>query len=157
MAMQVLDVVTPKGAEVFIREELLGKMGIKDYYWQIDTSGLPKAAAGSRFRSRDMIKMGQLVMDEGQWKGKTLIPREFMQVATSALDQNKHRGYGYFWWRHEVKHGGETHICHTGRGAGGQFIIMYPKLKLMAVTTAHNKGMGQMLKNAPKLLLEAFD
>lgn len=35
--------------------ELLGKMEITNYVWQNDVSGLPKSAAGSSMRSRDML------------------------------------------------------------------------------------------------------
>ena len=69
LAMQVLEAKVPGSAKDFIRDELLGPMGINSYHWQADTSGLPKSAAGSSFRSRDMLKMGMLVLDKGKWQG----------------------------------------------------------------------------------------
>ena len=38
---------------------------------------------------------------------------------------------------------GKKYDCKSGRGAGGQFILMLPELDLIIVTTAHNKGHGQ--------------
>ncbi len=157
LAMQVLEAVVPGSAETFIKTELLGKMAINNYAWQQDLSGLPKAAAGASLRSRDMLKMGMLVMQKGKWKNQQLIPVNFIEQATSAIDVNRFRSYGYFWWGHEVKVAGQKVRCISGRGAGGQFIMMFPEQELIIVSTAHNKGMGKMLKAAPKALLPAFN
>ena len=52
------------------------------HQWQEDLSGLPKSAAGSSLLSRDMIKMGLLVLDGGKWKGKQHLPEAFVKQAT---------------------------------------------------------------------------
>ena len=141
----------------FIKKEVLGKMGIRNYAWQDDISSLPKSAAGSSIRSRDMMKWGLLVMNNGKWNGEQLISAEFVEKATSKIHTNKQgTSYGYFWWRHEVTIAGKEYICKTGRGAGGQFIFMFPELDLVAVVTSHNKGMGPMLKAAPDRIVPAF-
>jgi CubicO group peptidase (beta-lactamase class C family) len=41
MAMQVLEAVVPNSAEDFIRNELFKPLGITNYHWQEDLSGLP--------------------------------------------------------------------------------------------------------------------
>ena len=51
---------------------------------------------------------------------------------------------------------GKSYDCKSGRGAGGQFILMLPELDLIIVTTAHNKGMGKTLANTSMHLLPAF-
>ena len=157
IAMQVLEAVVPGGAEDFIRDELWGRMGVENYHWQDDISGLPKSAAGSSVRSRDMLKMGMLVMNNGKWQDQQLIPAEFVEQATSPLRQTFGKShYGYFWWGEDVEVGGKTYCCKQGRGAGGQFIFMFPKLDLIAVATAHNRGMGNMLQTLPQKLIPAF-
>ena len=85
--MQVLESVVPGSAEDFIRDELLKPMGILNYGWQEDLSGLVKSAAGSSLRSRDMIKMGLLTLHQGKWKGKQHLPKDFVKRATSPLVQ----------------------------------------------------------------------
>lgn len=157
LAMQVVEAVVPGSAKNFIHKELLGRMGISNYGWQADISGLPKSAAGSSFRSRDMLKMGMLVLEEGQWRGQQLIPAEFVKRATSPIRLSYGKSnYGYFWWVEDFEVGGKTYHGKQGRGAGGQFIFMFPKLKLIAVVTAHNKGMGAMLRTLPQKLIPAF-
>ncbi len=157
IAMQVVEAVVPGRAEKFIRDELLKPMGITNYHWQDDLSGLPKAAAGSSLRSRDMLKMGMLVLNKGKWQGKQLIPEAFVERATSPIKLSYGKSsYGYFWWVEDVEVGGKTYHGKQGRGAGGQFVFMFPELELVVVVTAHNKGMGTMLRRLPQQLIPAF-
>ena len=100
LVMQVIESVVPGGAEKFIREELFRPMGIDFYNWEKGLSGLPRAAAGSSLRSRDMLKVGQLVLNHGEWMGEQLIPREYLERATSPLvDTGGNAKYGYFGGR----------------------------------------------------------
>jgi CubicO group peptidase (beta-lactamase class C family) len=157
ITMQVIEAVTPGSASDFIEKEMLGKMGITNYGWQSDVSGLPKSAAGSSMRSRDMLKWGMLVMNGGVWKGEQLVPSAFVDQATSKIHTNAQgTSYGYFWWRHEVTVGDRKFDCRTGRGAGGQFLFLFPELDLIGVVTAHQKGMGDILKVFPQKVLPGF-
>jgi hypothetical protein len=158
MTMQVLQASVPGSAEEFIRKELFGKMGITNYNWETDNvSGLPKSAAGAGVLSRDMVKWGLLVLDKGKWHGEQLIPAEYVAKATSRINQNSAtNGYGFFWWTDDFKVGDKSYHAVEGRGAGGQFIFMFPEADLVVVVTAHQKGMGTMLKELPPALLPTF-
>lgn len=157
ITIQVLEAVVPGSAEEFIRDELWGRLGVRNYHWQADTSGLPKAAAGSSVCSRDMLKMGMLVLNRGKWQGQQLIPVAFVERATSPLKHSYGSSwYGYFWWVQDIEVDGKTYRCQEGRGAGGQFIFIFPKLDLIAVVTSHNRGMGRMLQELPQKLIPAF-
>ncbi len=157
MTMQVLEAVVPGSARDFIDKEVLGKLGIRNFAWQDDVSGLPKSAAGSSLRSRDMLKWGLLFMNEGKWKDEQLIPAEFVQLATSRIHTNDQgTSYGFFWWSHDARVGDKTFDCRAGRGAGGQYIMMFPELDLIAIVTSHNKGMGDMLKTLPERIIPGF-
>ncbi|MDF1742416.1 MAG: serine hydrolase [Gimesia sp.] len=157
LTMQVLEAVVPGSAREFIKTELLEKLGITNFAWQEDVSGLPKSAAGSSMRSRDMIKWGMLVRNGGKWQGKQLIPQAFVKQATARIHTNRQQtSYGYFWWRHDMQVGKNTYDCKSGRGAGGQFILILPELDLIAVITAHHRGMGSTLKSTPDHILPAF-
>ncbi len=157
MTMQVIEAVVPGTAREFLEKEVLGKMGIRNFAWQDDVSGLPKSAAGSSMRSRDMLKWGLLVMNDGKWKDEQLVPAAFVEQATSRIHTNPQgTSYGYFWWRHDAPVGNKTYDCMSGRGAGGQFILMFPELDLIAIVTAHNKGMGKMLKTLPQRIIPGF-
>lgn len=147
----------PDGAESFLRREVWGPLGTESYHWQPDVSGLPKAAAGASVRSRDMLKMGMLVLNGGQWQGKQLIPSEFVERATSAIAQTPGESeYGYFWWIQDYDIAGRRWHSKQRRGAGGQLLFVFPELELIAVVTAHNKGMGNLVRRLPQRLIPAF-
>jgi CubicO group peptidase (beta-lactamase class C family) len=157
MTMQVLEAVVPGSARDFIKAEVFGRMGITNYAWQNDVSGLPKAAAGCCLRSRDMLKWGMLIMNGGRWNGQQLIPEAFIERATGRIHTNKQKAsYGYFWWRADMQVGDKAYDCKSGRGANGQYILMLPELELIVVFTAHTKGMGKTLKTTPERILPAF-
>ncbi len=50
----------------------------------------------------------------------------------------------------------KSYDCKSGRGAGGQFILMLPELDLIAVFTSHQKGMGDILAVVPRRIVPAF-
>jgi CubicO group peptidase (beta-lactamase class C family) len=156
--MQVLEAVVPGTAEAFIREQLLKPMHISNYGWQEDLSGFPKAAAGSSLLSRDMIKMGLLTLNQGKWRGQQHLPSAFVKKATTPLLFNgtTDTDYGYFWWHQVRKVKDKKYPCIQGRGAGGQFIFVFPTLDLVASVTSHNQGMGKMLRDLPEILIPAF-
>jgi CubicO group peptidase (beta-lactamase class C family) len=157
LTMQILEAVVPGTAEDFIRKQLLQPMGIRNYGWQEDLSGFPKAAAGSSFLSRDMIKMGLLTLNKGIWNGKQHLPKEFVKQATSPLVQTSPSTfYGYFWWNQTLDIGDRKYDSIQGRGAGGQFIFIIPTLELVISATAHNQGMGKMRAQLPHYLIPAF-
>mgnify|MGYP001384629213 FL=1 len=157
ITMQVLEAVVPESAEAFLEKELLEKLNISQFHWPEDISGLPKSAAGSSMRSRDMMKWGLLVRQQGQFNREQLIPAAFIKRATSALcapsDTNS---YGFFFWQHDANVGNTETRCITCRGAGGQFIFLFPKQGVVAVVTSHNKGMGPLLKTLPGRILPFF-
>ncbi len=157
ITMQVLEAVVPGGARNFIVKEMLGKMGVTNFVWENDVSGLPKVAAGCGLCSRDMLKCGMLILQKGKWQGEQLVPTAFMERATSPISLSYGKSfYGFFWWVEDPQVEGKTWHCVEGRGAGGQFIFMFPELDLIAVVTAHNKGMGTMLATLPQRVLPAF-
>jgi CubicO group peptidase (beta-lactamase class C family) len=69
LVMQVIDSVVPGTAKDFIKNELLGKLGITTYGWQTDVSGLPNAGTHASITSRAMVKFGALAMNKGKWNG----------------------------------------------------------------------------------------
>ena len=151
MVMQVLDAVVPGTAHEFIKTELFDKMGIVNYDWRTDDSGLPNAGSSSSMTSRNMVKLGTLVMNHGKWKGEQLVSQAFLDKATQSniqLTQEQvenfysgdlisNSGYGYFWWPADMKVGNKTYFSTSAQGGGGVVILLVAELDLVVVVTAH--------------------
>lgn len=170
LVMQVVEAVVPGSAMDFIKNELLDKMGITNYHWQInDQNGLPEAGWRTSMTSRAMVKLGILAMNKGKWNGEQLIPEAYIAKATSrVLDTGdnavyfggskgiSNEGYGYFWWNADVKVGNKNYFCANAQGGGGQFIILIEELDLIVVVTGHNNRHPSTLRMTAERILPAF-
>jgi CubicO group peptidase (beta-lactamase class C family) len=107
--------------------------------------------------TRDMARLGLLMLREGRWGEQQVIPREWTRRITSlvtplnemnppgnrALGTGNRWGYGYMWWVWDAPNSpGPFEGAYTGMGAGGQYITVLPKLDLVI---AHKTDMGQPL------------
>jgi CubicO group peptidase (beta-lactamase class C family) len=152
MIMQVLDAVVPGSAENFIRSEFFGKLGITNYSWLTDQSGLPKGETGASLTSRDMLKLGMTVINSGRWQGEQFLPEEFvnrfgqkhlrltMEQSQAFYEGDKlsNPGYAYFWWPLDMTVGDKTYQTTSAQGAGGVTIIVIEELDLLLVVTGHS-------------------
>ncbi|OJJ17998.1 serine hydrolase [marine bacterium AO1-C] len=167
LVMQVIEAVVPGSAQDFIKKELLDKMGITNYGWKTDVSGLPRSGSGSSMTSRDMIKWGTLARNKGKWKGEQLVPEAFLAKARSRIvitgdddvygggkDVSK-QGYGYYWWSADLKHGNKSYFGTSAQGGGGQYILLIEELDLMVVVTAHEND-NQTLQMVAERVIPAF-
>lgn len=165
--MQVIEAVVPGAAKDFIKNELLDKMGITNYGWRTEVSGLPTAGWGSSMTSRAMVKWGALVANKGKWNGEQLVPEAFIERATSSIlytgdddvygggkDVSK-QGYGYYWWSADLKYGNKSYFAASAQGGGGQYIILIEELDLMVVVTAHDND-NSTLQIIAERILPAF-
>ncbi len=92
--------------------------------------------------TRDMARIGLLMLHHGNWKGKQIVPRDWVAKSTSAITPVSHLnpsivrrgrvGYGYLWW---VLDGpwntGPYEGAYSGFGAIGQYITVIPKLDIV--------------------------
>ncbi len=92
--------------------------------------------------TRDMARIGLLMLHNGNWNGKQIVPRDWVAkstgIITPAAQLNPSRirrdrvGYGYLWWVFDGPwNTGPYEGAYTGIGAIGQFITVIPKLDLV--------------------------
>ena len=145
LAMHVIEAVVPGTAKAFIKHELLDKIGITDYRWQDAPSGLPEAGWKVSLTSRDMLKLGNLVLNKGIWGGKQLVSADYLSKATSGLVKPTQDWmpdiyrYGYFWYQAPLAVGDKTYNSKSAWGGGGQRVIVVEELGLTIVVTAHHR------------------
>ena len=128
---------TGKKLEVFLKEKLFTPLGIRNSDFNTDAAGQTRAAAGMRLRSRDLLKIGLMVQAGGQWKGKQIVEKKWIDKSTAIHVDNGRAKYGYFWWSQYHTVGGRRLLVKSARGALGQFIFMVPDLDVVAVFTSY--------------------
>jgi len=158
ITMQVLDRVVPGSAKDFIKNEVLAKIDITRYGWKDDVNGLPIPEETSSMTSRDMLKLGELVINKGKWKGEQLISEAFISKATSEVTKPTEDwipdsfSYGYFWYQTDMKVGDKSYVAKFAWGGGEQYILTFEELDLVIVFTAHARENKTMQMTAERLL-----
>jgi CubicO group peptidase (beta-lactamase class C family) len=107
-----------------------------------DVSRSVNLAYHMKFSTRDMARFGELMLREGNWNGKQVIPRDWAKrivaVITPSEEMNPSYlrggefGYGHMWWVWD----GPLVPCafkgaYTARGAFGQYITVIPELDMV--------------------------
>ena len=117
-----------------------------------------------RMTARDMARFGLLFLRRGAWRGKTVIPPEWVDESTrSYSDARGSGGYGYLWWvAVEGRHLPNVTLngAYSARGAGGHYILVVPDRKLVIVhrvnTDIQGRSVsGQQFGQLVKLILDA--
>ena len=93
--------------------------------------------------TRDMARLGLLMLRQGKWLDRQIIPAEWVRRSTSvrtSLDE-LHRisatemdrlGYGYLWWTWDGPLAtGPYHGAYTSMGSYGQYITILPALDMV--------------------------
>lgn len=121
----------------YAREKLFAPLGIVDWEWLRDPRGRPLAFSGLRMRPRDLARIGRLVLQHGQWHGRQVVPRTWIEASlTPQADAGDGRRYGYQWWLGDTAATGAPHRWAAAFGNGGQRLFIVPDLDLVVVMTA---------------------
>jgi CubicO group peptidase (beta-lactamase class C family) len=138
----------------YLKPRLFDPLGIDTLTWETDPRGLNIGGWGLSVTTETLVKFGQFYLQGGEWNGRQLLPREWVEQATkfriqqpaapgADLDQLKktsdwHQGYGYQFWRCR-------HYAFRGDGAFGQFCIVLPdRNAVVAITSSLNDMQGVM-------------
>ena len=96
---------------------------------------------GLGLRSRDLAKIGYLMVSGGRWNGKQVVPAAWIEESTRARVQaDTALWYGYQWWLQSLPSSVGSAGAHNevieGRGYGGQFVVAVPRLDLVVAVTS---------------------
>ncbi|TDF96173.1 serine hydrolase domain-containing protein [Paenibacillus piri] len=136
----------------YAKIKLFDPLGINSSAWGVDPQGVTIGSWSLQLTTRDMAKLGLLYLHEGQWDGKKVVPRSWVEaslkqrVETPIVDGTR-GGYGYFWWLKPIA--GEAnevldHEVFYASGSGGQRIFVIPDYNMIFAVTANNQKEGAM-------------
>lgn len=132
----VVERAAGKPLDAFLDERLFTKLDAVGVSWKKDPEGVPLAAGELILRPADLAKIGQLVLDHGQWRGEQLVPREWIDEMTSA-GQPFVEDSGLLWWRNG---GAGKPRSFAARGWLGQHLVVVPDTKIVAVRMREAKA-----------------
>jgi CubicO group peptidase (beta-lactamase class C family) len=139
----------------FAREFLFSKLDVADFEWMpYPKNGKLSAAGGLRLRPRDAAKIGQLLLSDGAWNGRQVIPPDWiMQSVIPRFQAVGYFGgtlfYGYQWWMGRSLAEGKEVRWVAAFGWGGQRIFVIPEFDMVVMMTSGlfgrpKEGMAQL-------------
>jgi CubicO group peptidase (beta-lactamase class C family) len=139
-----------------LESDLARPIGMQDFQRSAqvksgDTTKSVHLAYHMNLSTRDMARIGYLMLREGRWAGRQVVAADWVRETTRAftpvaeMNPARHRngpfGYGHLWWVWDGPHAtGPYRGAYTGLGAVGQHIAVLPALNLVV---AHKTRPGQ--------------
>ncbi|MEO1092545.1 MAG: serine hydrolase [Pseudomonadota bacterium] len=121
----------------FANARLFQPLGIERVEWVLGSDGDPAAASGLRLLPRDLLRLGQLVLEDGRWGGRQIVPEPWLAASfANTVSAEDGLEYGYQWWLGRGRIDGRRWIA--GFGNGGQRLVVIPELDLTIVVLAGN-------------------
>ncbi len=129
----LLSIIITKSSNIstqeFSEKYLFKPIGISNNIkWMKDPQGVNIGGYGLKLKPRDLAKFGFLYLNQGIWKDKQIIPKEWIVESL----QNYGEGYGYHVWITKIG----DFDAFMAAGYGGQYLTCIPKLELMIVITS---------------------
>jgi len=128
----------------FASANLWKKTGaVNDALWSLDkVNGIEKAFAGFNATARDLARIGQLILNRGEWRGRQVISSGYIESALAPSSHltdkngNKVNYYGWHWWMHRQ----DGMIIYSMRGLKGQYVIVIPDRDIVIVRLGKKAG-----------------
>ena len=155
----IVQKVTGEKIVDYLNTRLFEPLHIDKPKWEESPQGINTGGWGLYLKTEDLAKMGQLLLQNGEWNGKQLIPADWVSEMSkkqvdsvnpgTRLEQAAERGmtvetsdwmqgYGYQMWR--CRPG-----CFRADGANGQYIIVVPeKQAVIAITSNVQNLQGEL-------------
>lgn len=151
----LLEKATGEKVERFAARTLFGPLGISKLTWQHTPAGAAMTGGGLGLRSRDLLKLGQLYLDGGMWRGQRVVPAEWVKRSMAPHAQvDEQTDYGYLWWIKKFTQDGKTHRAVMMSGSGGNKVVVMPEQRLVAVITTTNFRVRQPHAVTEKLMAD---
>lgn len=136
----VVEHATGTSIAEFAQKQLWCPLGVAEVEWLRHGSGSYIAASGLRLRPRDMARFGWMMLNDGRFEGRQIVPAEYARASleTQVLTGGSlYDNYGYQWWVEPMAGQGRREFpLPLAVGNGGQRILVDRLAGLVVVVTA---------------------
>tara|TARA_R110000868_G_scaffold404509_1_gene682764 strand:+ start:2666 stop:3652 length:987 start_codon:yes stop_codon:yes gene_type:complete len=130
---RVLEEATKGSVASYLQEKIWKPLGMEaPAFWSLDRDdekAMEKVFCCLQARTIDLAKFGRLYLNNGNWEGKQIVPKQWVEYSTHSdpSGNNKHY-YNNNWGLGPAKYGSYFAI-----GLYGQFLYLYPEKNIMIV------------------------
>lgn len=120
----------------FAENYLFKPLDIANVSWG-HTSNKAIIPSGKRLymTSRDMAKIGQLILNNGKWNKKQVVSEKWIEESTTTKTKIGGIDYCYLWWNIPFKEKDKMIVSTVATGNGGQYVMVFPELDMVTVFT----------------------
>jgi CubicO group peptidase (beta-lactamase class C family) len=135
----IIEKATKQPLPVFAEKTLFAPLDIVHFKWNFK----PDKSNAEDFcqlylSARDMAKFGLMYLDHGRWKGRQIVPAEWVQESFGKHSMIQGVDYGYLWWLKTLDANGVTYYGKAAQGNGGQKIYIWTEQNMVTVITGGN-------------------
>lgn len=141
----LLSAIVQNTTGMTLRDYLLTRvftpLGIYNPQWDSCPKGVNKGCIGLHLTTDYLSKFAQLLLQEGEWEGKQLIPKDFIKDLSKIHimnpgywnDSETENGYGYQVWMNSIPN------SYRMDGLYGQYGIVLPDYDATIAITSHQE------------------
>ena len=129
---KVIEKKTGQKMSEYAREKLFIPLNITNLLWESSKDNTTFGAFSLYLKPRDLGKIGQLLLQNGEWDNQIICDSSFLAeaVQTKVSANFNSEPYGYYFWALPAVNG------YCTKGHGGQFLLVVPDKNLVVVYTA---------------------
>jgi CubicO group peptidase (beta-lactamase class C family) len=138
----ILKEATGEDLSSYFSKKFWQKIGAQENaLWTLDKeNGREKAYCCFYSNARDFARIGQLMLDSGEWNGEALISKDYYLKSLHPANIEDEKGknidyYGYQWWMGEY----EGTPFYYARGIQGQYIVWVPEWEAVLVRLGNKR------------------
>jgi CubicO group peptidase (beta-lactamase class C family) len=144
-AVALLGALIARGAGAtlpnFARQALFEPLGIDSFEWAEGRDGIAAAASGLRLRPRDLLRIGELMLAQGQWGDRCVVSRTWLDASFKpSIPTGDGLDYGRLWYlgKDATPALAGPRRWMAGFGNGGQWLCVMPDARLSVVIVCGN-------------------
>lgn len=134
MVCAILTRVTGQSVREYLTPRLFAPLGIETPFWETDNNGIEAGGWGSYLKPEDLMKLMLCYHQNGVYRGRQVIPADWVALATSNLADNGYNsqpdsraGYGLGFWQNAGAEG------YRADGMFSQFGIVFKEFDAIVV------------------------
>ena len=140
----------------FIEERIFKPLDIVNFEYARCPEGYFYGASRAKLSVHDLSKIGLLLCNGGEYKGKRIVSEKYVEMATSVQQMNREGGYGFFIWKYRDG--------FSINGKWGQKCYILPNERIIVTYLSHfedgshslKESMEKNILNVPEMIIQSF-
>ena len=129
----------------YLDQGVFKTLDITEWSAEKDQVGLSNIALGVSMRPIDLLKLGYLMLNNGEWRGSSVMGNEWVGQATSIQHRiSNFMDIGYLWWRFSEESSWQVYFPENkafyALSDDDQYMFVLPEQNMVYVLTTSNRN-----------------